>query len=421
MKKNVFISLILCVLVLSFGTAMAAKSQIDNVPGGAAVTYIQAGAGMDALINVQSVNPSTFTKVHFAVWDGESHHIYDWSACLTPYDNYGVVISATDATGGIVINDYSDGFGGNSVPSVGNPGFPATFATYTTSGIAYGYITAVVSADGTSCSAAMGASQYSQATLETEAPDNIFMRMALVSSTAAMAMNTAMLQNFANFGTDGLLETTNTLGIGCFMNMDLDATDTFSSIDDGVGNPNIDWYELLVTESLILPDILHNSGAGVPCNVTNALGASYTSGGPVPAGPRYWARFNDNADYQTVLVTVAPDLSHAPAAGGFDRYDHLVGQAHQMFDDAEVPGSVSTVCPDEVCFTNFGAGLNELHNGSIAAGEVRLNIPFPILGFVITESAAWADIYPLIAEQKAIWDGINLPVIGGFQAITFVP
>ena len=191
------------------------------------------------------------------------------------------------------------------------------------------------------------------------------------------------------------------------MNYDVDAVDIFGSIDDGVGLANVDWYELFITQGGA--EQLWNDCVGaVMCCPVNALGASYWDpvGTVIAAdGPRYWARWNDGDGLESVLVTVAPDLTHAPSLPNFNRYSHMQNQAHQLFDDAETPSSVSTLCQDEVCYTNFGPLFNELHIGLVTAGEVRLNIPYPIFGFIYTESSSYADIYPLITELKAAWNG----------------
>ena len=77
----------LSVLLLGFGTAMAATSAFENLPGGAGIAYVQAApAGWQSLINIQTTDDDEFTRVHLTLWDGDSNHIYDWSICLTRYD-----------------------------------------------------------------------------------------------------------------------------------------------------------------------------------------------------------------------------------------------------------------------------------------------------------------------------------------------
>ena len=108
----------------------------------------------------------------------------------------------------MVINDYSDGYTpANAVPDISAAGLPVTFATFTSNGIAYGYLTVTqIAEDGDSCVDVMTDDDWSDTDPTTNWHNNLFMRQAWVGAGEAMALNASMLQDFVNFGTNGFDE-----------------------------------------------------------------------------------------------------------------------------------------------------------------------------------------------------------------------
>jgi hypothetical protein len=199
-----------------------------------------------------------------------------------------------------------------------------------------------------------------------------------------------MLQGFGNQGNAigeavGFVNSTTTPNSfrPCDFNDDGDAVDSFAIVDD-VNGADIDFVELFLSDNLIgfPPYIICNPGD----NVYFALGSE----------PGYWARYNENASAgtQTMLVLVAPQSSH-PSAAGFSK-----NLSSSTYDDngnyVNWTGTIGVANG-----IPFGAGGISLPSGA-TSGEARL-IPYvPVFGFTFTETAAFADLYPLVKVETAI-------------------
>lgn len=408
MRKILILAAMLSIVLFSYGTSQAASSSIDNIPGGAGIAYFQAGGGWETYINIQGLNSTYYRIVHIALWDGNSAKLWDWNVCLTPLDNVGIVLSGGSSTGQVRISDYSDTPAGmNTVPAVGT-GYITTTSGTTSSGIAYGYMTAVdTGLSATSCAAALATVPGYTGAYYIPI-DDIFMRSAILTTSEAFAMNNPMLQDFLNIPsvneTSG--NTTNFydhigLAVASCSNLDgnVAAGTVYGSLDDPNG-ANLDWFELLITRNDVTR-ILTLGGADA-CTFLNALGSSNFY---------YWGRYNEStaAGTNTNLITVAPDKSRAP---GTSRWNHLSAATSQlMYNDDEVANSTNVSCTVEVCFTPFGSGFNELNPGLNSAGEARLYIPFPIFGFTYTYTSAYADLYPLVKEYMYTYSQPPLAVL----------
>lgn len=396
MRKILILVAMLSIVLFSYGTSQAASSSIDNLPGGAGVAYFQVGGGWETYTNIQNVNASLYQIVHIALWDGNSVKLWDWNVCLTPLDNVGIVLQSGAVAGQVRISDYSDTPAGfNTVPVL--PLYVTTTSGTISSGIAYGYMTAVATASSaTSCANAATFIPIFTGTSYT-AWDDLFMRTAILTPTEAFAMNNPMLQGFLNIPSVNELSGVTTafydhtaLAVQSCSNLDgnVAAGTTYGSLDDPNG-ANLDWFELLITRNDVAR-ILVTGGVFDGCTFLNALGSSNFY---------YWGRYNENtvAGTNTNLITVAPDKSRAP---GTSRWNHLSAASSQlMYNDDEVANSTNVSCTVEVCFTPFGSGFNELNPGLNTAGEARIYIPFPIFGFTYTYTSAYADLYPLVKER----------------------
>lgn len=404
MKKKVLIlALMLSVLLLGFGTSQAATSALDNKPGGAGISYWQAGAGYEALINVQNIT-AVYKIVHVTLWDGLSVHILDWNHCLTPNDNIGIIIRANNSTGSINISDYSDSQAGyNTIPAYPATTVNATSSTVTSAGAAYGYMTMAESGTGATCALA-AASIPTYANTAINVPDSLYIRTALVAPTEAFAMNGAMLQGFrnipgindaaANFAGGSSLAGTSVEVAAAKACSNLDGNTAigtaYASLDDANGI-NIDFYELLITRNAATlgANLIHVLGTTNACTFYNALGAESS------ANPNYYARYNATTGLSsTNVVTVAPDRSRAPATARFFHWSNTVSQ--MLYNDDEIANSTAVTCTQEVCFIPIGTGVNQLNPGGATAGEIYVRIAYPIFGFSFTTTAGYADLYPFV-------------------------
>lgn len=414
MKRFLTILAVLSVLLLSFGTAMAATSQIDNKPGGAGIAYWQAGAGYETLINIQNINANA-RVVHVTLWDGNSVHVLDWNHCLTGNDNVGIIIRANNNSGSINISDYSDSVSGyNTIPAYPATTVNATSSTVTSSGMAYGYVTVAVTVMGGSGTAA-GCTAGNVTNTGVTLNDDLVVRTALVAPTEAFAMNAAMLQGFRNIPgiNDGALDFAGGTSIASTSvlastkscsNLDGNTavSTVYTSLDDANGI-NIDWYELLITRSgvavgtIIGANTIHVLGATNNCTVYNALGADHG------ANPNYYARYNRTSGLSnTNVVTIAPDKSRAPNTARFYHWSNTLSQL--LYNDDEVANSTAVECTKEVCFVPVGTGANELNPGGATAGEIYIRIPYPIFGFSYTTTAGYADLYPFVKSRVNSFD-----------------
>lgn len=404
--RKLILALMLSVLLLGFGSAMAATSSIDNVPGGGGFNYFHASAAGDmTLFNIQNVDV-TAIRVHITLYDTASNKIVDFSIPLSNWDNWGCSISG-DGTN-ITITPQTPCF----YVGANNGCFPPVTVALPagTDGIQAGYMSFVVSAGDSGFYGGNNDGDprndpilgFATARLY----DVIFGRIALLNPTSgsAIAMNSTMLQGYVNLysapgldetvaGASGGWDSIADAGVPFLWNCDADTVDTFPSHDDPLIGINIDSWEIMLTNwftwSLITDDWTFG---GVGDTVYQAVGTPTW----------YVGRYNETPGLSsTVLVTVYPansggsPVAFSPACGYISRTITSF-----CYDDNELPLS-DAVSPAEVGRIGFGPAVNEILVPS-TSGECRLLVDAPLLGFTYTESGNYADIYPLIKVDQWI-------------------
>lgn len=429
MRKNVIISLILSVLLLGFGTAFAATSQIDNLAGGAGYNYFQASAAGDVtLLNIQNIDITPIVA-HVVFYNLNSIEIVDFKVALSGRDNWGASITGNGTT--ITITPQTPCFyagvdNGCFAPMVRN-------ALADASGMQMGYVSVTIAAGDSIWYGGDGNGDPRNDGLITGTifrfRDVLATRAAYLgpASSSAFALNGWMMQGFVNIpvmneataGIGGSWDSIADAGVGVFYNCDGDTGDVFPGTDDANG-PRIDSWELLLTDyanwAMIADD---TNGGGVGDTYFTAFGGAATgasTGSVVGASPAtYWGRYNVNASVgtQTWLVTVFPanaGPNNAPACGLSSRTISGIS-----CDDNEFCPSF-TYTPAEVAAVQFGPSGPP---PSGTSGEVEFTASAPMAGFTYTENAAFADIYPLVATGKWVnaADGYNDPFFGTGHAL----
>ena len=100
--KKLILAVMLSLLVVSYGSAMAATSAFENLPGGAAVTYFECNNGWETIMNIQTVTSSTCgdsaVVVHITFYDQNSMDLMDFDVPLSPRDNWGAAITCDGTT-----------------------------------------------------------------------------------------------------------------------------------------------------------------------------------------------------------------------------------------------------------------------------------------------------------------------------------
>jgi len=469
----------LSVLLLGFGSAIAATGALNNIPGGAGVFMWQASATGDyTLVNVQNVADvadtfgaatSTALVIHITLYDRDSNHVFDWSCPLSQRDNYGFAI--TNDAGGDAIAITSDGtpfypgpVGGignctaswTAIPVAHNPaiGLPGA--------LQYGYGTVAITRldaiapinlwrtlynpNGVVLPPAGDGNGDARNDLEMGGttvvlPDLIFIRTAFLGPGYAFALNGEMLQGFMNCSriqaeNAASVSATNAAGCGW---VGIQGVDTLCAA------ATVDWDNsgVFSIAAAILPDFngidIHALELYVTNNrVAGALGVALESAGGAACarGQRrnalgssdgiYWGRYNVTPGVtDTTLITVAPaSNAHAlnPAVNIADTRNLIVS----AYDDAEIPVSVTPIAPPEVAYSPFLSPTNPPRPGNVSighagipAGEARIqatSIYTPLFGLVYTTIAgAEADMYPLVKNVQAV-NVLDLGTIGGVIA-----
>lgn len=389
-SKLGIVLLVVCLLGSLPVLSNAATSSLDNAPGGAGFAYWQAGGGWQTLINIQEIN-GTCAEVHANLYSSTGTDIMDFNLRLRPRDNVGIVINGDGVN--LSLYDYSDtAYGGTFVLNDVSTG-PAfvVAAPAGTDGIQRGYLSIV--RNNTGCTGTSGAPSGSIANIYAVVPDYIFVRYAILNPNSAFALNAAMLQGFGNQGgsivegSDFLNSTTtpNSARL-CDVNHDGDTVDIFTIVDDPVG-ADIDFLELFLSDNLFTPLPPY-----IICNPGNFLHRALGS-----ATSHYWARFNENASAgtETILVLVAPQSSH-PSAAAFSKNLSGYSLDDEGYQTSWVYGNIGTVNG-----IPFGTGGILMHSG-VLAGEARFDMDVPVFGFTFTETASFADLYPLVKEGYCI-------------------
>jgi hypothetical protein len=407
--RKLILALMLSVLLLGFGSAMAATSSLDNLPGGAGFNYFHASAGGQlTLFNVQNIDVTPIL-VHITLYDSNSNHLWDFNVPLSGWDNWGCSISG-DGTQILVTPQTPCFYVGpnNGCFAPMSIALPAG-----TDGLQKGYMSFVISAGDSIWYLGDGNGDPRNDPIwtgvNTRHYDVIFGRSAILNPVggSAIALNSTMLQGFVNvFTAPGLVEAspldswdsiTDALNPGGFLwNCDGDTADTFPSHDDPIQGLNIDSWEIMLTHwgtASVLSDDF--TAGGVGDRLYQAVGSE----------TMYIGRYNETPGLsETVLITVFPanntlatllPVPFSPACG-FASTNLLAF----CYDDNEFPGS-TTVSTTEVSRIAFGSGLNQIHVPG-TSGECRILVDAPLLGFTYTESGNYADLYPLIKSDQLI-------------------
>jgi hypothetical protein len=242
------------------------------------------------------------------------------------------------------------------------------------------------------------------------ANDVFVMRSALIRGTdAAFGENATMLQGFANMmaqvgATIGLDEApaagseqfVDSVGgdAACAtgsVNWNNGLETQFNTADDAGRGPNIDSWELYITQ---------NTGAVLswPMVVTDGCVRSGRHKALGSWNNLYWGRYNATSGLtDSTLIMVFP-ASPVASQGTADPRDANSVTIH-AYDDDE--GFVSTqVTPDEVHL--IVAGNPPGFNISGTSGELQIETPTPMYGWVVTETAGFVDMYPLYRERVAL-------------------
>ncbi len=91
--RKLLLSLFLALaLAFSANWVKAAELALDNVAGGAAISYWTCKDGFETLVNIQNVDARAI-GVHIVIFDQNSKEIMDFTVPLSAYDNWGASIT----------------------------------------------------------------------------------------------------------------------------------------------------------------------------------------------------------------------------------------------------------------------------------------------------------------------------------------
>ncbi|MFZ5906078.1 MAG: hypothetical protein ACOYVJ_01535 [Nitrospirota bacterium] len=402
--RKLVLALMLSVLLLGFGSAMAATSSFDNIPGGGGFNYFHASAaGDETLFNLQNVDVTPI-RVHLTLYDSNSNKLIDFSIPLSNWDNWGCSITGDGTL--ITITPQTPCF----YVGANNGCFPPVSVALPagTDGLQVGYMSFVVSAGDSGFYGGNNDGDPRNDPIAGFATarffDVIAGRTALLNpvSGSAIAINSTMLQGYVNiYNAPGLVEAAAGIsggwdsiadaGVPFLWNCDLDILDTFPSHDDPLIGINIDSWEIMLTNWATWSVIADDFNADVVGETLYQAVGSPTW---------YVGRYNETPGLSsTVLITVFPansgglPVAFSPACGFTSRTITSF-----CYDDNELPLSDS-VSPPEVGRVAFGSAVNEIIIPA-TSGECRFLVDAPMLGFTYTEAGNYADLYPLIKVDQ---------------------
>lgn len=461
--RKLILALMLSVLLLGFGTAMAATSAFDNLPGGAGIFMWQASATGDyTLVNVQNVadapetylgGDSTAVVIHISLYDRDSNNLFDWSCPLSLRDNYGFAITNSGGLDQIAITSDGTPYYIGPVGGIGNctsnyAGIVVAHnpAIGTAGALQYGYGTVAITRVDALNPANLWRQIYvpalipgggngngdardelTMADTTVTLPDLIFIRTAFLGTGYAFALNGSMLQGFLNCSrvqAENVASVTATTPLGCgwvsirgtdavcaLNTVDWDNSGVFDiagAVLDDFNEVDIHAPELYITNNRVSTAVgIAMEGAAGACargQRRNALGS---------ADGIYWARYNVTPGLtDTTLISIAPASSATvlnPARGIADNRNLTI----TAYDDKEIPISTTIVLPPEVGMSPFLSATNaprpgnaSIGHGAITAGEARIastSIYLPLYGYVYTTvSGVEADMYPLVKNRQAV-------------------
>ena len=451
--KKLILALMLSILVVGFGTAYAATSSIDNVPGGAAIGYFQVGSGWETLVNIQNVvmnndisGCSAAMLVHFVFYDQDSNEIVDFNVPLSQIDNWGARVYLSGNTLFVEPQNCPA-----TLPNSG--GADAGCATQGAAvspvdGLVVGYFTAAITSldiTGQRCQGVVSdMTNVFELGLEGNGngnpwddqnfhyndivlPNWIFVRTALINPNTgiAFALNATHIQGFLNINRiqeNSSVDFVNTLAtpdVACAANTidwnnDGDFNDIFTGMDDGNGI-RIDTWELYATLNLDTDPAAGTDVSGMiitdNCTLDPATGGRHRIVGS--ANGWYWARFNATPDLSdTSLLMIFPANTGTGNVGGESRF--ISGSL--IYNDNEI-SSTESLNPREVAWCPYLTASNgdtlrcaspadSISHNVFTTGEHNIYVRAPMIGFVYTwvENGTndYADLYPMINECKAV-------------------
>jgi len=455
--RKLILAVMLSVLLLGFGSAMAATSAIDNLPGGAGIAYWQASpGGYYTLLNIQNVADNTeignsaAIAIHVSFYDKDSNHKQDFTVPLSPRDNWGCSITGNGTTVTITPQTPIFPFLGYVQPASWTFSQPGSGPA----NLQYGYVTvAVTRADddgflhlgvGTCddlylinepestlyypCGNGDGnpMNDADWANVKTVLPDVIFIRSAILTTGQAYAFNGTMLQGFLNIpsfserhdSATATMRFINTQGI----NARCDATDVDwdnNSVIPLLGSDvvtlsdhngvDIQAPELYITANI---DTSGTTDSGMVVADGCLRGGRFKALGS--ANNIYWARYNVMPGFtDSTLLMVAP-------ANSTTAYNPLAAIADGRFftvvayDDNEA--NVSTdITPPEVSLSPLVSATNlplpgnfSIDHSTYTSGELRIIANAPMFGYIATVVAGTeADLFPLVRNRINI-DIVNI-------------
>jgi len=456
--RKLILAVMLSVFLLGFGSAMAATSAIDNLPGGAGVAYWEASpGGFYTLLNIQNVADNTETgtsaavAVHISFYDKDSNHKQDFTIPLSPRDNWGCAITGNGTTVTITPQTPIFPFLGYIQPASWTFSQPGSGPA----NLQYGYVTiAVTRTDDNSedpgddcdemylinepdgdleyqCGNGDGnpMNDFDMANTRVVLPDVLFMRAAILGPNTAVAFNGTMLQGFLNIPT--FSERADSASADNRF-VDTIGTDDVCSVAPG---ESVDWngdsiIPLLGSDVVTLTDHngvdIHTPELYITNNIDTAPGedgsGKIVADGCTRAGRWkalgsanniYWARYNVNPppaspSTDTTLLMVAP-------ANSGTQYNPLAAVADNRFftvvayDDNEA--NVSTdINPPEVSLSPLLSPTNlplpgnfAIDHSTYTSGELRIVAAAPMYGYVSTVvNGVESDLFPLIRNRLAI-------------------
>jgi len=392
--SKVFLVLSLVIgLVMMVGSAKAATSALEGVPGGAGIIFWQASAaGLATVVDITNISNgiNDYILVHAIVYDRDSNHIVDFNIPLSPRDHGGLLITG-DGTN-ITISNLEP------TPHFPIPILPVTVAVPAIDDLQHGYMTFTITAvDAWSANPDGDPTNDQNLTGTTVVlPDWLIVRYALVdmSTQSHVDINAIMFQGFLNIPrlneTGGFVDTVTGNPCDYNWNNDADSTDTFTGADDGNGIA-IDPWELFATENRVNQTVIADGGA----TLYNTLGSANQS---------YWARWNNNPalPITSTLVTVFPCSSWA-TSGRIQSVRNMTLLSYNEDED-----SVSTgLNPPEVGISPFGtappliSGNSRISLPGSLAGDTLINTRSRanMFGFTLTDWAGYINRYPMIRGQ----------------------
>jgi len=460
--RKLILAVILSVLLLGLGTAMAATSAFDNIPGGAGVFMWQTSRNGDyTLVNVQNIadttdswggDDSTAVVIHITLYDRDSNHIFDWSCPLSVRDNYGFAIMNDGGADAIRILSDGTPFYTTSVGGVGNctanyTAIPTTHNPATgLTALQYGYGTVAITRTDTADPEDLWRTLFDPDLLPPSGDDNgdarnevdlgnttvfvpdlIFARTAMLGASYAFALNANMLQGFLNCSRlqpENVDSVTASTAAGCgwvavqnadaMCTSDIDWDNTFTFRGSSIVLPDFNGIDIHAPE-LYITNAEVDDRIGIAMDVAGA--ANCTRGDRRnalgSADGVYWGRYNATMGLtDTTLITIAPASSaHAlnPASCIADTRNLIV----TSYDDKEIPISVTPILPPEVGMSPFLSATNaprpgnvSIGHGGVTAGDARIvatSTYLPLYGYTFTTiSGAVADMYPLIKNRQAV-------------------